>query len=199
MSYRFDNRSVGTFKKDIFFATHIEKYFFNKFLDICDGRNDITITNAKDNGVDNDGAFIASGKTSGADYRVDIDYDDFLEKDHPLEVKWVPTAGKLTLKTGDLKSYIKEDASILFIYNSVNCGTNLKKPKDYDLEKHIKLLDSKSQQIKWGIMLKGNVKKFLSWHEKKNLVKPIYYMGNKLGIILNQKDFNKWFTVEDWE
>ncbi|SVC41865.1 uncharacterized protein METZ01_LOCUS294719, partial [marine metagenome] len=55
------------------------------------------------------------------------------------------------------------------------------------------------QQIKWGIMLKGEVKKFLSWHEKKNLVKPIYYMGNKLGIVLHQKDFDKWFTVEDWE
>ena len=32
---RFDNRSKGTFKKDIHFATKLEKYFFTKFVDIC--------------------------------------------------------------------------------------------------------------------------------------------------------------------
>ena len=54
---------------------------------------------------------------------------------HPLEIKWVPTAGKFTLKENDLKSYVRERASILFIYNTGSA--KLKKPSDYNLEKHI--------------------------------------------------------------
>ena len=193
---RFDNRSKGTFKKDIHFATKLEKYFFNKFVDICHNRDDIHIDNMADNGVDNDGKFVEGINTSGADYRVDIEYLNCIIEDHPLEIKWVPTAGKLTLKVADLKAYIRERASILFIYNTINCGTNLKKPRDYNFEKHVKLIESKSDQIKWGIMFADDVKRFLE--EKEDEIQPIFYMGNKKGIILEQKEFGQWFTEENW-
>ena len=193
---RFDSRSKGTFKKDIFFATKLEKYFFNKFVDICENRDDIHIDNMADNGIDNDGEFVEGINTSGADYRVDIEYLNCIIEDHPLEIKWVPTAGKLTLKVADLKAYIREGASILFIYNTVNCGTNLKKPRDYNFEKHVKLIESKSDQIKWGIMFADDVKRFLE--EKEDDIKSIPYMGNKKGIILEQKEFSQWFIEEKW-
>lgn len=208
MSNRFDNRSVDTFKKDIYFATKLEKYFFKRWLEVC---LDL-IYRYEDNGCGNDGEFIPKGNTAGADYKVSgtLMFDDGNKEvtDHPLEIKWVPTAGKLTLKENDLKAYIKEGASILFIYNSVNCGTDFRKPKDYDIDKHIKLLDSKSQQIKCGIMWHEKVKEFYNYAKENNLIKPIFYMGNKSGVVLQQKDFSKWFKEgsfqrygppEDWE
>jgi hypothetical protein len=201
MNTRFDNRSKETFKKDIYFSTKLEKYFFDKWVNICQQRGDIQLQNPRDNGCGNDGEFIAKGNTAGADYMVDIQCPPkrSMRKDHPLEIKWVPTAGKFTLKINDLKAYIREGASILFIYNSVDCGTNLRKPKDYNVERHIRLIESRASQIRWGVMWHDKVKAFLEYAEENNLIKPIYYMGNKLGVVLQQEDFNQWFTVEDWK
>ena len=75
----------------------------------------------------------------------------------------------------------------------------MKKPKDYDLEKHIKLIESKKDQIKWGIMWSPRVKKLYNHSVQNNLFKPIYYMGGKQAIVLKQSDFSKWFTSYDWE
>jgi hypothetical protein len=207
MSSRFDNRSVSAFKKQIKFSTMLEKYFFNKWLDVVKNTNSIKVSSWGDNGCGNDGEFIAKGNTAGADYKVTgsfsspLIYPDTVSfEDHPLEVKWVPTSGKFTLKEGDLKAYIKEGASILFIYNSVNCGTNLRLPKeDYDLAEHIKKIESKEGQIKWGIMWSTNVEKFYKNAKDNNLIKPIHYMGGKQGVVLQQRDFDKWFTQEEWK
>jgi len=206
MSTRFDNRSVSTFKKDIYFATKLEKYFFNKWLDVVKNTNSIKVSSWGDNGCGNDGEFIAKGNTAGADYKVTgsfsspLIYPDTVSfEDHPLEVKWVPTAGKFTLKEGDLKAYMREDASILFIYNSVRCGTDMRKPKDYDFERHIQLVESKSQQIKWGIMWSSKVKEFHDHAKENNLFRPINYMGGKSGVVLTQSEFPLWFNEEDWK
>ena len=122
---RFDNRSKATFKKDIKFGTAMETYFFDKWVQSCDDRDDISSYICRDNGVGNDGEYVATGtNTSGADYMVDYFDSENGFTNLPLEVKWVPTAGKLSLKINDLRAYQKENAGILFIYNSVNCGTN---------------------------------------------------------------------------
>ncbi len=200
MNTRFDNRSKSTFKKDIYFSTKLEKYFFDKWVDIFRKKKTVRLENPRDNGCGNDGEFIAKGNTAGADYMVDIQNHPkrTMKKDHPLEIKWVPTAGKFTLKENDLKAYIREGASILFIYNSVRCGTDMRKPKDYDLEKHVRLIESKADQIKWGIMWSQKVKEFYSHAKENNLIQPIYYMGGKQGVVLKQEDFDKWFTQEGW-
>ena len=98
MNSRFDNRSKDTFKKDIYFSTKLEKYFFDKWVDICQQGNNIQLQNPRDNGCGNDGEFIAKGNTAGADYMVYIqDHPErAMKKNHPLEIKWVPTAGKFT-------------------------------------------------------------------------------------------------------
>lgn len=201
---RFDNRSVDTFKKDIKFATMLEKHFFYEWIDRILDDPHIDVTSWDNNGCDNSGEFIASGNTAGADYRISgtLNYPDMpfkkVMKDWPIEVKWVPTAGKLTLKKHDLKAYVEEEASILFIYNSVRCNTDLRKPKDYNFENHIKLLKSKGQQFKWGIMWNWQVARFYDWLQSNDLFKPISYMGGKQGYALMQKDFGKWFKEHNW-
>lgn len=199
MSKRFDYRNKETFKKDIFFGTMLEKYWWESWLKLTDQRSDINVTNAKDNGCDNNGEFIEDGSTFGADFMADISYDNRDYKNCPLEMKWVPTAGKFTLKENDLKAYIREGAGILFIYNSVSCGTDFRKPEHYDLEKHIALIESKIDQVKWGLMWPEKVKEFYEYAQDNNLIKPIYYMGNKPAVVLQQQYFSRWFKQENWK
>lgn len=202
MSNRFDNRSVSRFKKDIYFSTMMEKYFFDKWRGVVRDTQGMVIDDWDNNGCGNDGEFIAKGNTAGADYKISASFEDDFNTivlvDHPLEIKWVPTAGKFTLKEGDLKAYVKEGASILFIYNSVNCGTNMRKPKDYDLDKYKQLVESKSQQIRWGVMWSDMVEEFYNDAKENNLFRPINYMGGKSGVVLKSSDFGKWFTEHNW-
>jgi hypothetical protein len=183
VSNRFDNRSVSTFKKDIKFGTMLEKYFFNKWISIVG----IQDKDWSDNGCGNDGEFIAKGNTAGADYRV---------YNQPLELKWVPTAGKFTLKENDLKAYIREGADILFIYNTGRA--QLRKPKDYDLDRHIKLIEQNESDILWGIMQHEKVVKLYNDAKENDLFRPINYMGGKSAIVLKSKDFDKYFVERKW-
>lgn len=188
MSNRFDNRSVSTFKKDIMFSTMLEKYFFNNWVsNVNHVYTDLGyhVDTWENNGCGNDGEFIANGNTSGADYKVN---------DVPLEVKWVPTAGKLTLKMNDMRAYSEEKAAILFIYNTGK--VNLRKPKDYDLERHIELIEQNQSDIRWGVISSDNVEH--CHKEWLNEYKPIPYMGNKYGKIIESKDFNKYFVEREW-
>lgn len=199
MSNRFDNRTVNTFKKDIKFGTMLEKWLWEEWLKVTTDE----IWHWENNGCDNDGEFIAQGNTSGADYMVSgtlfVKPEDQEVTKHPLEIKWVPTAGKFTLKEHDLRAYIREGASILFIYNSVRDNTDLRKPKNYDFDSHIKLLKSKSHQFKYGILWKDMVRKLYEHGKENNLFRPISYMGGKSCIILPQKEFRYWFESRDWK
>lgn len=197
-SNRFDNRSVDTFKQQIKFSTLLESYFFYQWIDRCKASKDVCIANPKDNGIDNTGEFIESGKTSGADYMIDIKYRSKNIRNLPIEIKWVPTYGKLTLKVGDLKGYIRERAAILFVYNSSKLDVDLRIPKDYDIQKHIVKIESISKQLRWGIMLPDDVCNLLDFASKNSMIKPIHYMGGKPGIVINQSDFAKWFKEEQW-
>jgi len=175
----------------------METYVFNKWVELCATRDDIAISNYGDNGVANDGEYVKTGtNTSGADYIADINYQGTQYDNLPIEVKWVPTAGKFSLKVNDLKAYIKEDAAILFVYNSKS--PTLKRPKDYNFEKYIKRVESYANQLKWCIMLPDVVEIFLDFHKHQDKIEKIPYMGFKPGIILQEKDFCNWFEVKDW-
>jgi len=197
MNSRFDNRTKDTFKRDIKFTTLLENYWWNAWLDQLD---DGVVENPRDNGCGNGGEFIASGNTAGADFMADIKYDFRKRSDLPIEMKWVPTAGKFTLKENDLKAYIREGAAILFIYNSVRCGVDLRKPKDHDLDKHLVRIEAKvnAGEIKWGIMFPDKVEEFYNYAKVERLIKPIYYMGNKPGVVMVQSEFDNWFIQEKW-
>lgn len=198
MSSRFDHRSVDTFKKHIKFSTKLESYFFHKWLKLCEEMNNISISNARDNGIDNTGEFIEKGKTSGADYMVDLKYGDTQIDNMPLEIKWVPTHGKLTLKEGDLKAYVRENAAILFIYSSEKLDIDLRMPKDYDLKKHILVIESIQDKLRWAIMIPEKVKNFFDFSKANGMIKSIHYMGGKPGVVLKQSEFNNWFSEEKW-
>ena len=62
MSNRFDNRSIDTFKRDIKFATMLEKYLFEGWLKrVKDKNSNVKVDSWKDNGCGNDGEFIEKG------------------------------------------------------------------------------------------------------------------------------------------
>jgi len=186
MSSRFDSRSVDTFKKDIKFGTMLEKYFFHQWLEIAKVRD--PKLSWQNNGCGNDGEFIAKGNTAGADYKVN---------DVPLEIKWVPTAGKFTLKENDLKAYIREGADILFIYNTGKA--QLRKPKDYDLDRHVKRIEQNESDICWGIMQASDVKRLYDDAKENDLFRPINYMGGKSAVVLQSKDFHEYFVERKWK
>ena len=191
---RFDNRSKEQFKKDVYFGTMIEKLFMDLFIDSCRKKQDVEILHYYDHGVANDGSFIEEGvNTSGADYMLEnFKYrDDWYDK-LPLEVKWVPTYGKLTLKLGDLKAYQREKAAILFLYTTKKL--DLKKPANHNLEKHKMKILANCKYINWGIMMPRTVDFILNTCQDD--IKPIPYMGNKPGIIIPQSQFGSFFREE---
>ena len=78
---RFDYRSKDTFKKDIKFGTMLEKYFFDKWIDVAQSQG-ISLTEWSNNGCDNDGEYIETGRaTAGADYMVSMKYKGFEYED----------------------------------------------------------------------------------------------------------------------
>lgn len=190
MNHRFDHRDEQTFKKDIYFGTKIETFIFNAWVSQPSSDN-FTIIDYKDNGVCNDGSYIKSGRTSGADYKVTFDYRGSRYNEMPLEVKWVPTKGKFSLKSGDLRAYLEEGASILFVYNTKD--PSFRKPKDYNYNKHIANIYKHRNQIKWGILFVDQIEILMSHYEEK----PIYYMGGKPGYVIPEQHFNTWFIEED--
>lgn len=193
---RFDYRSKETFKKDIAFATALENYFFTTWTNKFANSDNIVLVNWNDNGCGNDGKFIKSGSsTFGADFIVSMFYNHKYYDNLPLEMKWVPTAGKFTLKRNDLAAYVKEKAAILFVYNTNNCGIDMRKPKDYNLDTHIKRIEKKSKDLKWGIMFPETVENILSLS---NRFKPIHYMGGKQGIVIRDSEFNDFFDQHNW-
>jgi len=195
---RFDHRSVDTFKKDIKFGTRMEQYWWKLWVAESIHRTDLFLTHPRDNGCGNDGEFIAYGNTAGADFASDIAYEGIMLKDHPIELKWVPTAGKFTLKENDLKAYIREGASILFVYTVDNRGVDLRKPKDHDFEKHLLKIEQAMMSVKWGLMWHGKVKELYEHAKSNDLFKPVFYMGGKSALVLQAKDFDKWFTEQAW-
>lgn len=190
---RFDNRTKAQFKKDIKFGTRLESYFFQGWVE----RMGPAIYKWDDNGVDNDGEYVESGKnTAGADYRVTAYLDGYLWESMPLEVKWVPTAGKFTMKIADVKAYVAEDAGILFIYNNNPKVRDLRKPKDHDFDKHVRRIEQSVESIRWGVMHPSKVEEMYDYYVDKCY--PISYMGNKMGFIIPSDEFGNWFTENEW-
>ena len=72
-------------------------------------------------------------------------------------------------------------------------------PKNnYDFDGHIKKIESIQDKLRWGIMFPENVRNILDKFRASGRIKPIYYMGNKPGIVLQQSEFSDWFKEEPW-
>jgi hypothetical protein len=59
-------------------------------------------------------------------------------------------------------------------------------------------VESKSQQIRWGVMWADRVKKLYNSCKENNLFQPISYMGGKSGTVLKSSEFSNWFIEHDW-
>ena len=183
---RFDKRNKRSFEKDIKFGTMIEQFWMRKCLpEIINANIYKDFICVKDNGVDNTGKF-TDKPNSSADFLI-ITKTDFF----PLEIKWAPTKGKITLKKDNLISYVKQNADILLIYN--NSNKQLKKPKHCDYAEHWRLIEDYMCDILWCIIPNSSIKEILKLKEQK-----IYYMGNKPGFIIKEQDFGKYFSLRNF-
>ena len=192
---RFDNRTKQQFQKDILHCTKVESFWMKTFAEECKINENFHLEKYVDNGVANDGSYVQSGKsTYGADYKVwllDKNRSNNVEQ-FPLEVKFAPTAGKITLKNRDIEGYIKEKASILFIVNTKQ--PTLKKPKNHNLNEHISFIKKHMSNIRFGIMYPETI---ATLNQKFKTIK-IPYMGGKSGIIIESKYFDQLFKLYDF-
>lgn len=183
---RLDNRTVDEFKSHIRFTTEIEA----RLMECWALSLNSDCLAYMDNGVDNSGEYVEDGvNTSDVDFTV-------VKENGPekVELKFVPTAGKLTLKLNDIKNYIKQQASILFIFNTGS--ESLKVPKDLDIESHWnRIADAHLKgELKWALADYKTLAKMLGSTEPQK----IPYMGGKQGIIVTEKKYSKFFELMDF-
>lgn len=184
---RLDGRSVDQFKSHIKFTTEIE----SRLMECWSLSKNSGCMAYADNGIDNNGSYVDdSVNTSAVDFVVTT--KDGEEK---VELKFVPTAGKLTLKLYDLNNYIDQEASVLFIFNFGT--TTLKVPADLDMDSHWKKIEQSlnSGDLKWALVGHETLKQML--YSSKLQIIP--YMGRKPGIIVTQDRFSEFFTTMDFE
>ena len=190
---RFDNRSKETFKKDIYFGTAVESYWWNKLLVEAERQNGFGFVSHRSNGCGNDGRYLKTGtNTGGADYWAEgwVFDQPFA---HGIEVKWVSSPGRITLKKADVDCYLREGSG-LFIIQNVSNDANLRKPKDHDIQKYLSRLDKAcvDGKIVWSLMLANN---FACMMDEFNNYRPIKYMGNKLGVVIPDDDWIRYASV----
>lgn len=180
---RLDNRSLRQFKDHIKFTTEIEARLMELWAESSSSKCDWYV----DNGVDNSGGYIKDGRdTSDVDFVASVG-GEVLQ----LEMKFVPTYGKLSLKAADVANYIRKGASILFIFNYGK--ETLKVPPKRCIETHWgRILDAHSSDfLRWGIMKPENVRKVREQEERVF----IPYMGNKPGYIINSNSFRNYMRI----
>jgi len=184
---RLDNRTIEQFKSHIEFTTAIE----GKLMEAWSSSSNSGCEWYIDNGIDNGGGYIPDG--------VDTSDVDFIAKinglEVPLEMKFVPTAGKFTLKTNDMRNYIKKNATVLLIFNLSE--RSLKVPADLDIKKHWKRIGDtwKSGELKWALVGPVTLQEMYENEEHHH----IPYMGNKMGIVVGKNNYSKYFRLRSFK
>lgn len=111
MNYRFDKRTKEQFLADIKSASRTEKVLLEKWLDKVQQKTGVRYA-YQDTGSDNSGEYLES-----KDVTCKADFE--LEEIGPTEVKFSKTLiDPFHLKISQVKSYIKQDAFIIF-FNGV--------------------------------------------------------------------------------
>ena len=60
------------------------------------------------------------------------------------------------------------------------------------------MIEANASDIRYGIMWWQEVKNLYEFTKEEGLFRPIYYMGNKSGVVLKSKDFDKYFVEREW-
>jgi hypothetical protein len=191
---RFDNRSKDAFKKDIYFGTAVESYWWDKLLVEAERCNGFGFDHHRSNGCGNDGRYLKTGtNTGGADYYASgWVFDQSFA--HGIEVKWVSSPGRITLKKADVDCYLKEGSG-LYIIQNIDRSIDLRKPKgNHNIETHLSRLDKACAdgKIVWSLMLANN---FACMMDEFTDYRPIKYMGNKQGVVIQDDDWIRYASV----
>jgi len=180
---RLDYRNLDQFKKDIYFSTKLEEFWFKLYLkQICSRYDAIEYDNT---GTDNSGTYQRVA-TKAADYTIHLTKSGATAS-IKLDIKWAPTAGKATFKVKNLEHYIKDDIKILLFYNIGD--KRLNKPKDHNIKTHIERITENLENIRYSIILPPQMQQMLNTYKHK----ISYYMGNKMCIEVPSEDFGKYF------
>ena len=180
---RLDGRSLGEFKKHMKFTTEIESRLMGLWAESPSARCDWYV----DNGIDNGGEYVPDGiDTSDVDFVASV-----AGEIKQLEMKFVPTAGKLSLKSVDVANYIRKGADILFIFY-IGEGT-LKVPKVKCIETHWgKIMDAHDTgHLRWSIMKNERIHDVRRNEDRIS----IPYMGGKPGYIIDQASYKNYMRI----
>lgn len=103
--YRRDNRSIEEFAADILHGHKVEREIIDRYVEWVERTKGIVL-DVQDNGIDNSGKLLDKA-SSDADYKIN---------GHPVEVKFNNRhLNVFHLKVGQLKSYIRQGATILWV------------------------------------------------------------------------------------
>lgn len=174
---RLDGRSLHAFKRHIKFTTEMESRLMKLWAESPSSGCDWYANN----GVDNNGEYVADGTdTSDVDFVASVN-----GREQQLELKFVPTHGKLTLKSADVANYIRKGAGILFIINTSK--VSLKVPKEKCIESHWnRVLDTyNAGKLRWAILDSDKLHLIKEREERVS----IPYMGGKPGYIIKSESF----------
>lgn len=168
---RLDSRTIREFAKSLKAHTLKETYLILLFKDEMEllGHS----VEIKDNGIDNEGNFIAVAdkSVSQSDFQVRIDGKTWQR----AEVKNSPSRYKTTFKLCNLKSYVEQNAVMILFY-----GTGR-------LENDFSKLDVKN--TRWALLTTEQIKNLLTLPTRR-----YWEIGNKTGVQLTEKDFRNYFT-----
>lgn len=181
---RRDGRSVSEFTSHIKFTTEIESRLMDAWAESRNSGCDWY----QDNGIDNGGGYVKDGTdTSAVDFVACINGIET-----PLEMKFVPTAGKLTLKSADIHNYVRQNANVLFIFNLSE--RSLKVPKERNVRSHWSKIRNtwKRGELKWAIVGPTTLCEMLE--DTPEQIIP--YMGYKPGIIVTEDNYSKYLRMK---
>ena len=166
---RKDNRSILQFSKDIKLHTLKELYLMKLWAGEM-GKQGYSIR-YEDYGCGNNGELLTKSNNN-PDYKIWIN-----GKEKLLEIKNSPSCDRWTFKLVDLKSYIKQGASILIVWGTGRIEMN---PSSYNKE-----------NTRYGIISTKKIKKMLEYYTpyKERL------FGFKICICVPKTDFNKWVKI----
>lgn len=155
--YRKDWRTDEEFEKDILVGHQTEKDIIEKYANHLRLKYNMEVV-VEDNGVDNSGKVIDESKVSSK--------ADYLVNGSLIEVKFINNkANEFRFKKDQLKSYIKQDAIVLFVngYKTDNPTFTLMRPDK--LEK-IARSNTAKPFAPWGHKLCYYLKAYsFEWHE----------------------------------
>lgn len=181
-------RCLGQFALDIYDTTKREKVLVQAWGQmVLECRLFLSLT-IRNTGVENSGRLLIDSNNGKPDYEIEYQtHHSPLVRHRGLEVKFTGQLKKLTYKTEDLNSYIRDDALMLTIISDGMVGPNGNPDRDSPL-----YLDN--AKLSWCVMNPTVMRRLL----REFPIVHRFEMGNKACIQLQKTDFEKYIQIKKW-